>query len=30
VEQDCDPTLDIDPLSDARANRDYLRSIGFE
>lgn len=29
VEQDCDPTLDIDPLSDARANRDYLRSIGF-
>jgi len=30
VEQDCDPTLDIDPLADARANRDYLRSIGFE
>jgi inosose dehydratase len=30
VEQDCDPTLDIDPLADARANRDYLRAIGFE
>ncbi len=30
VEQDCDPTLDIDPLADARANRDYLRSIGFD
>ncbi len=29
VEQDCDPTLDIDPLADARANRDYLHSIGF-
>ena len=30
VEQDCDPTLDPDPLGDARANRAYLKSIGFE
>lgn len=30
VEQDCDPTLDPDPLGDARANRQYLRSIGFQ
>lgn len=29
VEQDCDPTLDPDTLGDARANRDYLKSIGF-
>ena len=29
VEQDCDPTMDIDPLDDARANRAYLASIGF-
>lgn len=29
VEQDCDPTLDVRPMDDARANRDYLRSIGF-
>lgn len=29
VEQDCDPTLDVSPLDDARANRDYLESIGF-
>lgn len=29
VEQDCDPTLDIDPLADARRNREYLDSIGF-
>lgn len=29
VEQDCDPTLDVNPLDDARANRDYLHSIGF-
>ena len=29
VEQDCDPTMDISPVDDARANRDYLRSIGF-
>ena len=30
VEQDCDPTLDISPLDDARANRAYLQSIGFD
>ena len=29
VEQDCDPTLDISPIDDARANRNYLESIGF-
>ncbi|KUF08654.1 TIM barrel protein [Pseudoponticoccus marisrubri] len=29
VEQDCDPTLDPDPLGDARANRAYLETIGF-
>jgi inosose dehydratase len=29
VEQDCDPTLDVRPVEDARANRAYLRSIGF-
>ena len=29
VEQDCDPTLDVNPMDDARANRDYLGSIGF-
>jgi inosose dehydratase len=29
VEQDCDPTLDVDPLGDARSNREYLESIGF-
>jgi inosose dehydratase len=29
VEQDCDPTQDVAPLDDARANRAYLRSIGF-
>jgi inosose dehydratase len=29
VEQDCDPTLDVSPVTDARANRDYLRGIGF-
>ncbi len=29
VEQDCDPNLDVRPLDDARANRDYLASIGF-
>jgi inosose dehydratase len=29
VEQDCDPTLDISPVDDARRNRDYLHSIGF-
>ena len=29
VEQDCDPTLDISPIDDAKANRAYLQSIGF-
>jgi inosose dehydratase len=29
VEQDCDPTLDVRPLNDARANREYLESISF-
>lgn len=29
IEQDCDPTLDPDPLADARVNREYLQSIGF-
>lgn len=29
VEQDCDPTLDPDTLGDARVNREYLESIGF-
>lgn len=29
VEQDCDPTLDVNPIDDARANRKYLTSIGF-
>ncbi|NRG16082.1 TIM barrel protein [Rhizobiales bacterium] len=29
VEQDCDPTLDVSPIADARTNRDYLESIGF-
>ena len=29
VEQDCDPTLDVHPVDDARKNRDYLSSIGF-
>lgn len=29
VEQDCDPTLDVSPVDDARANREYLRSIGL-
>ena len=29
VEQDCDPMLDVSPVEDARANRAYLRSIGF-
>ncbi|XYK79822.1 MAG: TIM barrel protein [Labrenzia sp.] len=28
VEQDCDPTLDVSPIDDARANREYLESIG--
>ena len=29
VEQDCDPTLDVSPVDDARRNRDSLSSIGF-
>ena len=29
IEQDCDPTLDPDPLGDARKNWEYLESIGF-
>ncbi len=29
VEQDCDPTLEPDPVGDARKNREYLESIGF-
>ena len=29
IEQDCDPTLNPDPESDARQNREYLQSIGF-
>ncbi|WP_298565261.1 TIM barrel protein [uncultured Aliiroseovarius sp.] len=29
VEQDCDPTLDPDPVGDARINLEYLESIGF-
>lgn len=30
VEQDCDPLLDPDPLGDARVNREYLETIGFD
>ncbi|WP_068310396.1 sugar phosphate isomerase/epimerase family protein [Polycladidibacter hongkongensis] len=29
VEQDCDPTLDVNPVDDALSNRKYLESIGF-
>lgn len=29
VEQDCDPTLDVSPIDDARKNRAHLSSIGF-
>lgn len=29
VEQDCDPLLDVSPMDDAKANREYLESIGF-
>ena len=29
IEQDCDPTLNPDPLGDALKNREYLESIGF-
>ena len=30
VEQDCDPQGDTSPIDDARLNRAYLQSIGFE
>lgn len=30
VEQDCDPTMDVTPMEDSRANREYLESIGFK
>lgn len=30
VEQDCDPEGDTSPINDAKLNRAYLRSIGFE
>ena len=30
VEQDCDPQGDTSPLDDARLNRQYLASIGFD
>ncbi|WP_273285767.1 TIM barrel protein [Reinekea forsetii] len=29
VEQDCDPLLEVSPLSDAIANREFLASMGF-
>jgi inosose dehydratase len=29
VEQDCDPAGHTSPVDDARANREYLQSIGF-
>jgi inosose dehydratase len=29
VEQDCDPAGGTSPVDDARANRDYLATIGF-
>ncbi|TLP55989.1 TIM barrel protein [Parasedimentitalea maritima] len=29
VEQDCDPTLNPDPIGDARKNREFLENIGF-
>ncbi len=29
VEQDCDPAGNTSPIDDARANREYLQSIGF-
>ncbi len=29
VEQDCDPGGDTSPVADAKANRSYLKSIGF-
>lgn len=30
VEQDCDPAGDTSPIDDAKLNRTYLQSIGFE
>ena len=30
VEQDCDPSGDTSPIDDAKINRTYLQSIGFE
>ncbi len=30
VEQDCDPEGDTSPVNDAKLNRDYLATIGFE
>lgn len=30
IEQDCDPTLDVSPMDDAKLNREYLESIGFK
>lgn len=30
IEQDCDPTLDPNPMGDAKLNREYLQSIGFD
>ena len=29
VEQDCDPTMDVQPKDDAISNRTYLESVGF-
>ncbi|MDX1738009.1 MAG: TIM barrel protein [Alphaproteobacteria bacterium] len=29
VEQDCDPTIAVSPINDARYNRNFLESIGF-
>jgi inosose dehydratase len=29
VEQDCDPEGDTSPIDDAKLNRNYLESIGF-
>jgi inosose dehydratase len=29
VEQDCDPSMPGTPMEDAKANREYLQSIGF-
>lgn len=29
IEQDCDPTMEVTPMEDSRANREYLELIGF-